>query len=411
MGALAGIKVVEFGNGVAVGYCGALLAVCGAEVIKVEAPGRGDTVRHLPPFGEGVAAPEASGMHAFLCAGKASITIDLGQEQGQELARRLAVGADVVLEALGPGAADSARIGYDSLHAAAPKLIMAALSWFGNDGPRRDWAGSDAIAQALAGFIYPIGQKDGPPIIPGGYGAQITGGLTAFIAVMAALIGGQSGADSDECGVLIDQSILEAQTTYTETAGVRTAYDGVRSVRKGLNKFTPTYPQTIYPAGDGWIGVTTLTPAQWFACCDLIGAPELFDDPRFSTSAARNANADELDTYLVPLFAKRPALEWFHEGQAKRVPLAPVPTMADLAELDHFQAREVLARYEHPDLGSFSAAAIPWKLASTPLRKGGAAPRLGQDTRDVLRAELGLGDHELSALAAVGAIGLGGSGS
>ena len=105
MGALAGIKVVEFGNGIAVGYCGALLAVCGGEVIKVEAPGRGDTVRHLPPFGEGVAAPEASGMHAFLCAGKTSITINLGQEQGQELARRLAVGADVVLEALGPGGA------------------------------------------------------------------------------------------------------------------------------------------------------------------------------------------------------------------------------------------------------------------------------------------------------------------
>ncbi len=404
MSALEGVKVVEFAGGVAVGYCGALLAACGAEVIKVEAPGHGDAVRHLPPFGEGAAAPEASGMHAFLSAGKTSVAINLAAEGGRGLAQRLAGGADIVLEALGPGQADAAGLGHGRLKEQAPGLIMVALSWFGDDGPRRDWAGSDAIAQALAGFIYPIGQKDGPPIIPGGYAAQITGGLTAFIATMSALIGNLSGDD----GVLIDLSILEAQTAYTETAGVRHAYDGGVSVRKGINKFTPTYPQTIYPAADGWIGVTALTPAQWHACCELIGAPELADDPRFSTSAGRNQRADELDTYLVPLFAKRPALEWFHEGQARRVPFALVPTMADLADLDHFQAREVLAKYEHPDLGTFPAAAIPWKLAATPLRRGGMAPRLGQHTHAVLSRTLGLDDDQIAALSAAGAIALGG---
>lgn len=400
MSALEGVKVVEFGEGVAVGYCGVLLAACGADVIKIEASGRGDRTRHLPPFGEGVAAPEASGLHAFLSAGKTSTAIDLEAAGGASLAQRLAAKADVVLEALGPGKAEALGVGYNTLHGLAPKSIMVALSWFGNEGPRRDWQGSDAIAQALAGFIYPIGAKDGPPIIPGGYAAQITAGLTAFIAVMTALVGGQAG----DGGVHIDLSIMEAQSTYTETAGVRHAYDGSHSVRKGLNKFTPTYPQTIYPAADGWIGVTALTPAQWHACCALIGAPELFDDPRFSTSAARNLNADELDTFLIPLFAKRPALDWFHNGQAQRVPLALVPTMADLATLDHFQAREVLARYEHPDLGGFTAAAIPWKLAATPLRRGGLAPRLGQHTRAVMGAELGMAADELSALNAAGII-------
>ncbi|MFP6749269.1 MAG: CoA transferase [Alphaproteobacteria bacterium] len=405
MSALEGIEVVEFGDGVAVGYCGALLAACGAEVIKVEAPGHGDAVRRLPPFGEGVAAPEASGLHAFLSAGKSFIAIDLANEKGRDLAWKLACGGDIVLEALGPGRAETAGLGHARLQEHSQGLIMVALSWFGDDGPRRDWAGSDAIAQALAGFIYPIGQKDGPPIIPGGFAAQITGGLTAFIATMSALIGGLSGDD----GVLIDQSILEAQTTYTETAGVRNSYDGAVSVRKGINKFTPTYPQTIYPAADGWIGVTALTPAQWHACCDLIGAPELADDPRFNTSAGRIQRADELDTHLVPLFAKRTALEWFHDGQARRVPLALVPTMADLADLDHFQARDVLARYEHPDLGTFSAAAIPWKLAATPLRTGGMAPRLGQHSHAVLSGKLGLSGDEIAQLSASGAIALGAS--
>jgi crotonobetainyl-CoA:carnitine CoA-transferase CaiB-like acyl-CoA transferase len=367
--ALDGVSVVEFGCGVAVGYCGALLAACGAEVIKIEPPGLGDSVRHLPPFAAGVAAPEASGLHAFLSANKLSCVLDLDTPEGAEQAAHLAETADIVVEALGPGKAEA-------LGLADPHGILVSLSWFGSDGRRRDWAGSDAIVQALAGFLYPIGSKDGPPQIPGGYQAQITGGLTAFVAAMTALIGGG--------GAHIDQSILEAQTTYTENAGVRLAYDGSPSVRKGLNCFEPTYPQTIYPAADGWIGVTALTPPQWRACCELIGAPELADDPRFTTPLERCGRAEELDAILAPLFRKRPALAWFHEGQARRIPFALVPTMADLANLDHFQARDLLARYEHPDVGSFSAATIPWKLTATPLRRGGMAPQLGEHTEMVL---------------------------
>ena len=357
--ALDGVRVVEFGDGVAVGYCGALFAACGADVIKVEPPGCGDSVRYLPPFAHGVAAPEASGLHAFLSANKASCVIAPDSTQAADLA----AGADIVLEALGPGKAEA-------LGLVDPHRILVSLSWFGSDGRRSDWAGSDAVIQALAGFLYPIGCQEGPPVIPGGYQAQITGGLTAFVAAMTALVGGG--------GAHIDQSILEAQTTYTENAGVRLAYDGSRSVRKGLNRFEPTYPQTIYAAADGWIGVTALTPPQWRACCELIGAPELADDPRFATPLDRSNRAEALDAILIPLFRKRPALEWFHEGQARRLPFALVPSMADLAGLDHFQARELLASYEHPDIGSFSAATIPWKLAATPLRRGGVAPRLGE---------------------------------
>ena len=381
--ALAGVSVVEFGEGIAVGYCGALLAACGADVIKIEPPGTGDAARRLPPFAEGVPAPEAGGMHAFLSAGKRGVAIDLAEPAGRALAVRLAERSDVVLEAMGPGVADGLGLGHDALKAGNPRLIMTALSWFGADGARRDWAGSDAIVQALAGFIYPIGAREGPPIIPGGYQAQINGGLTAFIATLGALIGGLRG----EAGTLIEQSILEAQLAYTETAGGRFAYDGVASTRKGINKIPPTYPQTIYPAQDGWIGVTALTPVQWRACCEMIGAPELIDDPRFRVANDRYQRADELDPYLIPLFRQRPAREWFHEGQKRRVPMALVPTMAELANLDQFRAREVFGRFEHPELGAFDAPAIPWKLARTPLQRGGRAPRLGEHTEEVLAQE------------------------
>jgi crotonobetainyl-CoA:carnitine CoA-transferase CaiB-like acyl-CoA transferase len=380
-GALDGIKVVEFGDGVALAYCGALLRACGASVSKVEAPGRGDSVRHTPPFAEKVPSPEASGMHAFLNAGKRSAAIDITHPDGAELAAQLTADADLVLEALGPTRAEELDLGFSRLNAANPRLTMLSLSWFGADGQRRDWEGSDAIVQALAGFVYPIGEKQGPPMIPGGFNAQITAGVTAFVAVMGALYGALEG----DPGVLIDQSVLEAQLTYTETSALRYAYDGAESVRKGINKFTPTYPQTIYPAADGWIGVTVLTPAQWRACCELIGAPQLIDDPRFRSSADRNMRSEELDPYLIPLFRKRSALEWFHEAQARRVPFALVPTMQDMQSLDHFEFREVLATFRHPDIGSFSAAAIPWKFAATPLARGGVAPRLGEHTVQVLR--------------------------
>jgi len=402
--ALSGIKVVEIGEGVALGYCGALFAACGANVIKVEAPGKGDAVRRLPPFAPGVAAPEASGMHAFLSAGKSNIAIDLTKPDGAALVLDMIRDADIILDAMGPGMGAAVGLGYDHVKAVAPNVTMVALSWFGDDGTRRDWLGSDAIAQALAGFIYPIGEKDGPPIIPGGYFAQITGGLTAFNAAMTALIGNQAGHD----GAYIDLSIQEAQTTYTETAGVRLAYDGPVSIRRSVNIFTPTYPQTIYPASDGWIGVTVLTPQQWRTCCELLDAPELADDPRFLTAETRSVRAHELDEILLPLFAKRPALEWFHAAQTRRVPLALVPTMADLADLDHFQARDVLATYQHPDLGEFTAATIPWKLAATPLHRGGTAPRLGQHTHDVL-LELGMDEAKIAAFASQGVISLGGA--
>ena len=378
--ALQGIRVIEFGDGITTSYCGALLAACGADVIKIEPPQTGDTVRTLPPIPESSAGAEASGMHAFMNAGKRSVTLALEQGEDAAAATRLVEQADIVIEGLGPGVMDGLGLGYSALAKTNPRLVMASLSWFGADGSRSTWKGTDAVAQALSGFLYPIGPKEGPPIIPGGYNAQITGGLTAYIAITTGLVGRLAG---DE-GAHIDLSVLEAQLTYTETSGVRAAYDGAVTPRKGLNKFTPTYPQTIYPAAAGWIGVTVLTPAQWRACCDLIGAPELVDDPRFRTSKDRNERADELDPVLVPLFRKRTALEWFHEGQARRVPLALVPTMADMLGLDHFVHRQVLAHYEHPDLGQFTAATIPWKLAGTPLKRGGKAPRLGQHTEEVL---------------------------
>jgi len=395
--ALQGLKVIELGDGVAAGYCGALLRACGAEVIKIEAPGRGDLVRSLPPFSPKAVFPESSGLYAFLSAGKLSSTIDVERESGAKLVSDLARSADVVVEAMGYGEAEAAGLDYPSLKQVNQGLVVTSLSWFGRTGYRRNWQGSDAVAQALAGFIYPIGPPDGPPIIPGGYQAQITGGLTAFLATMAALIGTLEG---DE-GVLIDQSIVEAQLAYYETGVSKSEYKAVTydgAERIGPNRFQPTYPQTIYPTSDGWLGITALTPAQWRSCCELVGAVHLYDDPRFSDSFLRCNNAEKLDAELIPLFMEKPASFWFHEGQARRVPFALVPTMQELATLDHFVARDVMSQFSHPGIGAFNAPGIPWKLSETPLQKGGRSPSLGQHTEEVLGERLDLSGSIIATL-------------
>lgn len=388
-GALAGVRVVDLGGEVAAAYCGALFAACGADVVRIEPPG-GDVVRRLPPFAEGVARPEGSGMQMFLDAGKRSLALDHATPRGAEIARALAREADLVIEALSPEAAAAL-----DLPAAAPGAVHVSLSWFGREGPGRDWRGVDAVAMAAAGFLHPIGPEEGPPLVPGGYQSQINGGLVGFVAAMTALTGQAQG----DGGARVDVSLAEAQAAYAESGAVRFAYDGAPPRgRKGVNLFPPIAPQTIFPCADGWVGVTCVTPMQWRAMCGLIGAPELADDPRFASSYARFDNFDALYAEFVPRLKTKPAAYWFHEGQKARVPTAMVPTMAELATLDHLRAREAFGRYEHPDAPSFEAPAIPWKFAATPLARGGRAPRLGEHGREILQDRLTLAAAEIEAL-------------
>ncbi|SFH79498.1 CaiB/BaiF CoA transferase family protein [Albimonas pacifica] len=394
-GALAGVRVIDLGGEVAAAYCGALFAACGADVLRIEPPG-GDPVRRLPPFAEGVARPEGSGMQMFLDAGKRSLSLDYARPRGAEIVRALARDADLVIEALPPAAAEAL-----GLAAAAPDAAVVSLSWFGREGPGRDWRGTDAVAMAAAAFLYPIGPAEGPPLVPGGHQSQINGGLVGFVAAMTALTGRAQG----DGGARVDVSLVEAQAAYAESGAVRFAYDGVppRS-RKGVNLFPPIAPQTIFPCADGWVGVTCVTPMQWRAMCGLVGAPELADDPRFNTSFGRFDNIDALYAELVPRLKTRTAAHWFHEGQKARVPTAMVPTMAELATLDHLRAREAFGRYEHPDAPAFEAPAIPWKFAATPVARGGRAPRLGEHGREILKYRLHLTAAEIEALAEQGVL-------
>ncbi|MDF2231759.1 CoA transferase [Albimonas sp. CAU 1670] len=394
-GALAGVRVLDLGGEVAAAYCAALFAANGADVLRIEPPA-GDVVRRLPPFAEGVARPEGSGMQMFLDAGKRSLALDHSAPRGAEIVRALARDADLVIEALPPERAEAL-----DLPAAAPDAVHLSLSWFGREGPGRDWRGTDAVAMAAGAFLYPIGPEEGPPLVPGGHQSQINGGLVGYVAAMTALMAREAG----DGGARVDLSLAEAQAAYAESGAVRFAYDGVPPRnRKGVNLFPPIAPQTIFPCADGWVGVTCVTPMQWRAMCTLVGAPELADDPRFAASFSRFDNIEALYAELVPRLKTKPAAYWFHEGQKARIPTALVPTMEDLSTLDHLRAREAFGRFEHPDAPAFEAPAIPWKMSGTPPARGGRAPRLGEHGREVLSERLGLSSSDIDALIAQGVL-------
>ena len=373
--ALAGISVFDVAGSVAAAYCGKLFADHGAEVVLVEPPDSGFATRGLAPFVPGVAPPESSAMHSYLSTNKRSIVLDMDSPKDAAQFFELARDSALVIDC---GIGGRRAVNPERLAAASPHGVLMSVTWFGQDGPYRDFAGADGVCQALTGQLYPIGAADEAPLMPGGYQAQIVGGLTAYIAALGQILAREMG-NIEGFGHL-DVSLYEANLCFTELGAIR-GYNGIETPKRmGLNRFPPTYPLGIYPCRDGWLGVTALTPAQWKNFCALLGIDDLAELPQYRTTLGRLEDADALDKRILAAVRKRSAEELFHRGQELRIPLAPVPTMEQLFEVDQYAARRAFAAVSHPDQGEFRAPVTPFRLFRTPAAAGGKAPRLGQDT-------------------------------
>ena len=345
---LADLVIVEASGDVATRYCGKVFAEHGARVIQAYRP---ENARLA--YG-GVSATAYA---AWLDHGKEPMAVPAG----------LAV--DLVIAGQGPGDVVRAEAVAAGL---AGRPILLALTWFGTSGPCAAWHGSDAVIQAMAGVAYSIGTAAGPPVLPQGHAPQVVGGATAFIAAMAALLGRRHGGGAAR----IEVSIQEAFLCLTEHAGPGAFAGGPVTQRRGVNRYGPVYPQTIFPARDGWIGVSALTPQQWQALCALIGLPELAEDARYATTDLRMAAADELDAILMPAVARLAALAMLEVGQAHRVPLAPVPSMAEVLATPHWRERNSFRGYNGNGPG-FEGPAMPFRLHARgdgATASGGAGP-------------------------------------
>jgi crotonobetainyl-CoA:carnitine CoA-transferase CaiB-like acyl-CoA transferase len=312
--ALSGLTIVEIPGGVATRYCGHLFAAHGATVLQA-----GEPVSAAIGYG---GAGSAAYAH-WLDAGKTRIA-GLADALGKQVDLVIA-GQDHASVA----AADAA------LQKANSNAIRLGLTWFAKQGPYRDWTGTDAVIQAMSAVAYATGAKDGTPMLPRGHAPQTIAGATAFIAALGTLLGKQSGWR----GRTIDVNVLEANLCLSESGAASVALTGDRTVRRGVNRFTPTFPGGIYQASDGWIGVTALTPPQWRSLCGMIGHPELAKNPLHLVSMQRITDADELDKVLVPAFKTKTKGYWLDEGQRLRIPMAPAPDLKDLLDTPHWCER------------------------------------------------------------------------
>ena len=346
---LADLVIVEAGGDVATRYCGKLFAEHGARVIQVWRP---DNAR-------------------LAYGGASAAAYGVWLDHGKVFAEKVPAGVAVDLVIAGQTPADIAHA--EALVASlAGSPALLALTWFGTSGPCAAWQGSDAILQAMGGIAYAFGTAEGPPVLPQGHAPQVVGGVTGFIAAMAALLGRRHGQGAGR----IEVSIHEAFLCLAEHSAPGAFAGGLASRRRGVNRYGPVYPQTIFPAADGWIGVTALTPQQWLELCTLIGLPELARDRRYETTDLRMAAADELDAILMPAVAKMAALAMLEQGQGKRVPLGPVPSMADVLATPHWRERGTFRSYNGNGPG-FEGPAMPFRLHA---RGDGATPAGGAGT-------------------------------
>lgn len=398
-GALAGLKVIDIAQGISGGYCTRLLAGLGADVLKVEPPGTGDETRAAGPFPGDVPDPNRSGLFLHLGAGKRSITLNLETAGGRAILKRLLAGADVLVESFRPGTLASWGLGPEELAAINPRLIVTSITWFGQSGPYRDYAGSELAAWALGGYLMLTGDDGREPLKAYGSQAQYQAGLQAAVGTMAAVLARQNGAPGQQ----VDVSATEAITFVL--GGVPQAYyfrrQPVRRVGARLLGLPPHafYPSTLRPCKDGWVHVhTNVRHPDLLAV--LMEEPRLANPEMLETPAG---HADEIDALMDRWLAQHTKREVVERSQELRVPNTAVQTPAEVFHDPHLRARGYFVKVRHPAAGEVEQPGPPFEMTATPWQVR-PAPLLGEHNQAVYGDELGYAPEDLVRLRERGVI-------
>ena len=388
-GPLAGLRVVELAHIMAGPVCGLMLADMGAEVIKVEkVPGGDDTRRFRPPEIGGESA-------AFMMANrnKRGIAVDLKQEAGRRVVRRLLAGADVAIENYRRGTMERMGLSYESLKAENPGLILCEISGFGRSGPYADRGGFDLIAQGMSGLMSITGEAPGrPPVKVGAPVTDITAGILGALGICAAYAHRLRTGE----GQRVDTSLFEAgitQTFWQSAIALATGESpGPLGSAHPLNA-----PYQAFATADGWITVGAANQANWLRLLEVIEAPALGEDPSFVSNEQRVRNVEALAEALAPIFAARPSADWLARLEAAGVPAGPVSGIAEMHRDPQALARGMVVEVPHARLGPIATLGPPVKFSETPAAVLHGAPLLGQDSRAVL-SELGYAQDEIETL-------------
>ncbi|MFI6454901.1 CaiB/BaiF CoA transferase family protein [Streptosporangium amethystogenes] len=393
---LGDIRVVELGQLLAGPFCGQLLGDFGAEIIKVEDPGRGDPMRQWgreKPYGQSLWWP-------VVARNKKSVTCDLRTPEGQDLVIRLVERADVLLENFRPGTLERWGMSPARLHEINPRLVITRVTGFGQSGPYAPRAGYGSIGEAMGGIRHVTGDPDRPPARAG---ISLGDSLAATHACIGTLVALHERERSGR-GQVVDSAIYEAVLAMMESMVPEWQQAGYQRERTGT-VLPNVSPSNVYPTKDGdTILIAANQDSVFTRLATLMGRPELAADERYATHGARGANMAELDEIIAVWTAGIPAdelLQSLHEGG---VPAGRVYTAKDMFADPHFAAREAIVRVPHPDFGELAMQNVVPKLSDTPGSVRSAGPALGQHNEEVYRGLLGLTEAEFTGLSAAGVI-------
>ncbi len=397
-GPLAGLRVLDLGTRIAAPFCAGLLGEQGAEVIKIEQPGRGDFMRDIGPFASDNGGMDYSLFWAVEGRGRKSVTLDLRQLAGRDLVRGLAAQADVLCENFRPGTLERWGIAPADLD---PRLVTVRISAFGQDGPYAARPGLDRLGIGYGGLLNLTGYPDRPPVRPGVTTSDYLTGTFAAQAAVAALYRRDAGRPAPtNQGAVIDAALYGSVLRILEwTIAV---YDRLGTVRQREgNRLANSAPLDNYPTADAkFVCLVAGSDTNFARLCAAMERPDLVDDSRFATLAERASRSDEINGIVAAWTSQRTAVEVEERAIAHDVPVATAYTAADIVGDPHMAARHDLVTVDDPVMGAVKQQAPFPRFVGEPSSVPTGAPRLGEHTRGVLTTLLGLSPAQLDRLAA-----------
>jgi crotonobetainyl-CoA:carnitine CoA-transferase CaiB-like acyl-CoA transferase len=392
---LEGLRIVDLTRVLSGPYCTMQLGDLGAEVIKVEQPGKGDDTRAFAPPYQGSEAAYFLSVNR----NKKSITLDMKSERGKEVLWRLIDKGDILVENFRPGAMDRLGFGYEAVRKRRRAMIYASISGFGGSGPQKDRPGYDVIVQGEAGIMDITGPRDGAPHKVGAAIGDLVSGLYAVQGILAAL----HTRHSTGIGQHVSISMYEAVASLL-TFNASIYFATGNSPRRRGNEHPTIVPYETFEAADGWINLGVANDDLWQRFCAAAERDDLRSDARFAKASDRVRNRDELVPLVKALIKERTRDEWLRRLDKAGVPCGAIRTVGEVCEGELLKARGMVAEMQHAGAGTVKAIKNAVHLSDTLLNAYAAPPMLGQHTREILTGLLGYSASEVDALARDGVI-------
>ncbi len=392
---LEGIKVLDVSRVLAGPFCCMLLGDMGADVVKVERVGRGDDVRSV---GDKVGGESL--YYMMMNRNKRGVTLDFRNPRGIELLKSLVSEADILVENFRAGTMERMGCGYDVLREINPRLIMASISGFGQDGPYADYACFDMIAQAMSGLMDLTGEPDRPPVTTGTFLVDYASGIYAAFGILGALRAREATGE----GQHVDIALLDTAVSFLITAIPEYLLLDKKMTRRG-NRDRYAAPSNLFEAKDGrWVYIASATDSLFPRLLAVIGKTEILQDPRFVTNEARMRNVAASEAVLSDWVSERTADEVVEMVRGAGLPCAKVATIDEVVEDPQVRHREMLVEIEHPTVGRFPMHGLNVHYSQSRQSIRRPPPLLGQHNQEVYAEWLGLDDDTVAELSESGVI-------